>query len=150
MPSRAEKFILFYLGDETYSLPVLLASQFIEFTNLTLLPQINQGIEGLIYHNGHIVTIIDTKKILKIRSQKKNSKLMCLIFEFNGYYYGLLVDQGGETLAIKKTFNDRKKKVFSAKGGSTSGGKRYFRTKNKQKVYILEIEEILSQAKIYD
>ena len=140
MKTRSEKFILFYLGDDQYALPVLSASQFIEFENLTFIPKINKEIKGLIYHNGNIITIIDTKKILKIKSLKQTKKLICLVFEIDDYHYGILVDHGGETLAIKRTFNDRKKKVF----------KRYFRTEDKKKVYILEVDDILSQINIYD
>jgi len=153
MASRSEKFILFYLEDVQYALPALLGSQFIEFENITSIPNINKKIRGLIYHNGNIITIINTKEILNIKSFKKNKQLMCLIFEADGYYYGLLIDEGGETLAVKKTFNDRQKKNF----------KKYFRIKaegsvvdpkrecgNKNKVYILEVDDILSQINIYD
>ncbi|MFA6308033.1 MAG: chemotaxis protein CheW [Patescibacteria group bacterium] len=140
MTARSEKFILFYIGDEQYALPVLIGNQFIEFENMTLIPKISQKIKGLIYHNGNIVTIIDTKELLNIKILQKNKQLMCLTFEADGYYYGLLVDQGGETLAVNKTFNDRHKKVFS----------KYFRTKDKKKVYILDIDDILSQINIYD
>jgi chemotaxis signal transduction protein len=140
MASRAEKFILVYIGEEQYALPALSVGKFIEFDSLTLIPNIGPSIKGLIYNNGNIITVIDTKKILKLKTLKNSDPSMCLVFEFDGYHYGLSLDQGGETIAVNKTFNDRQKKSF----------KRYFRTKDKKKIYILEVDEILSQINIYD
>jgi len=140
MKTRSEKFILFYLGEDQYALPALSANKFVEFGKLTPLPKVNKEIKGLIYHNGKIVTIIDTKKILKIKSLHKHTKALCLIFEVDDYYYGISVDQGAETVAVDKIFNDRDKKIF----------KKYFKTKDKKKVYILEVDDILSQINIYD
>lgn len=136
-----EKFILFYLGEEFYALPALAGNQFIEFSNLAVWPHKDRDIDGLIYHNGHIITVIDLKNILKIKSQSADKSKTCLTFEVGGYYYGLLVDKGGETMPIKKIFNDRQKKIF----------KRYFvLPDNKQKVSILDIDDILSQISLYD
>ena len=140
MAVRTEKFILFYLGGEKYALPALSANQFIEFSNLALVPKADQDIKGLIYHNGNVVTIIDLKRVLKIMSPKREGSHMCLTFEYGGYYYGLLVDQGDETLAVKNISSDRQRPVF----------KRYFTTPDKKKVYILDITDILSQINIYD
>lgn len=140
MAVRTEKFILFYLGEEKYALPALSANQFIEFSNLALVPKADSDIKGLIYHNGNIVTVIDLKKVLKILSSKREASHMCLTFEYGGYYYGLLVDQGDETLAVKNISSDRQRKVF----------KRYFTMSDKKRVYILDIEDILSQINIYD
>ena len=112
MGVRTEKFILFYLGEERYALPALSANQFIEFGNLALVPKADQDIQGLIYHNGNIVTIIDLKRVLKITPLKPKASQLCLTFEYSGYYYGLLVDQGDETMAITNILSDRQRKFF--------------------------------------
>jgi len=140
MAKRSEKFIIFYLGEERYALPVLSANQFIEFENIMPIPNADPDLKGLTYHNGNIITIIDLKRVLKVKTLKSPKQLMCLTFESGGYNYGLLVDQGGETVSSDKVFTDRQKKVF----------KRYFKTVDKQKIYILEEDEILSQINIYD
>lgn len=135
MASKSEQFVLFYIGQEQYALPALVVNKFIEFKDLALVPQVRREIKGLIYNNGHIITIIDIKEILKIKALKKPSQPLCLIFEAGGHHYGLLVDQGGETISVKKIFADRQKKIFN----------KYFKTSNKQNVYILETNHILSQ-----
>lgn len=135
---RLEKFITFYLGEQKYALPVEAGNQFVEFSDVLQVPQTDKNIKGLIYHNGNIVTLIDLREVLKIKKQSKSQTAMCLIFELNKYHYGLLVDGGDETIAAKKVFNDRQKKKF----------KRYFKGENKQKVYILEEDEILEEVNI--
>lgn len=135
---RLEKFITFKLGKEKYALPASSGNQFIQFSQVMPLPNVEAGILGLIYYNGGIVTILDIKKILKIKDSKKISNNVCLIFELNNYYYAILVDEGDETVGASKVFNDRQKKFF----------KRYFKDANKNKIYILEEDEILSQANI--
>lgn len=135
---KSEKFILFYLGEEQYALPAISGNKFIEFKNLSSLPNIQKEIKGLLYHNGNIVTVVDIKSILKIKSFKKNSQKMCLLFEMNNYYYGILVDQGGDTVAAKRIYTDAQKKIF----------KKYFKNDNKDKIYILDPVQILNQINI--
>ncbi|MFA6467190.1 MAG: chemotaxis protein CheW [Patescibacteria group bacterium] len=135
MASKSEQFVLFYIGQEQYALPALTVNKFIEFKDLTLIPKVNKEVKGLIYNNGHIITIIDIKEILKIKSTKSNKQPMCLIFESSGHHYGLVVDQGGEITSVNKIFTDRQKKIFN----------KYFKTKDKKNIYILEANQIVSQ-----
>lgn len=135
MASQAQQFVLFYIGEEQYALPASVVNKFIEFKDLALVPKVRPEIKGLIYNNGHVITIIDIKEILKIKTLKKSSQPVCLLFEAGGHHYGLVVDQGGETISVKKIFTNRQKKVFN----------RYFKTKDKQNIYILETNHILSQ-----
>jgi len=138
--ARTEKYILFYLGEDSYALPALYAKKFVEFKHLLHLPNVSKEIKGLLYHNGNIITVIDTKVILSVKPLQKPSQKICLIFESNNYYYGLLVHQGGDTVVAKKIFTDKQKKIFQ----------RYFKTPDQKKVYILEIDKILSQININD
>lgn len=138
MAKRLEKFIIFILGEQKYGLPAEAGNQFIEFSKAMPLPAVGEYVKGLIYYNGQIITILDARKILKIKDNKKNNQSVCLIFELNNYYYGIVVDEGDETVAVDKVFNDRQKKIF----------RRYFRGVDKAKIYILEEDEILSQANI--
>jgi len=140
MATRAQKFISFYIGDQQYALPIMYGNKFIEFNRLTAIPQVDKDILGLIYQGGNIITILDIKRILKIKSLNQNIQQICLMFEVDDYHYGILVDQGGETISANRTFTDRQKKIF----------KKYIKTKDKAKVYILEPADILSQINIYD
>jgi chemotaxis signal transduction protein len=161
MLNKSKKFISFYLGGEQYAIAASLVNKFIELENLSSIPGVGQDILGLIYNNGHIITIIDIKKILKLKSLQRNNQSTVLIFEYDDYHYGILVDQGGESVVASKILNDRQH--FSARGGSAFGRKKYIKTKTKdkvngkarggglgQKIYILEADEILSQINIYD
>ena len=98
MATRAQKFISFYIGDQQYALPIMYGNKFIEFNRLTAIPQVDKDILGLIYQGGNIITILDIKRILKIKSLNQNIQQICLMFEVDDYHYGILVDQGGETI----------------------------------------------------
>ena len=92
----------------------------------------------MIYHGGNIITVLNTAKFLDIKYNLPDEH-NCLLFSFSKDFYGLIVDQGGETIKVNQVFTDRNKKQF----------KKYIKI-NKQKVYILETDKIMEDLKIYD
>lgn len=138
MPTKVHKFILFHLADELWAMPLLPASQFIACEAITLIPGAPKNVLGLVYHGGKIITLLDTSNILKLRAKRANSRT-CLLFDYQGDYYGLEVDDGNNTIKTKNIFTDRKKKDFN----------KYIKI-NKNKVYILDMETLWQHVKIYD
>ena len=124
MPVKIYKFTLFHLADELWALPLLPTSQFIACEAITLIPGAPENVLGLVYHGGKIITLLDTAKILDLRVKRIRSK-NCLLFDYQGDYYGLEVDDGDNTIRVKQVFTDRSKKKFN----------KYIKV-NKRKVYI--------------
>lgn len=140
MAVKKKKFITFQTVDGWYSLPVEAASKFINCEYVSLVPEAPEKIAGLIYHNGEIVTVLNTDKIISIKAKVRAiSNGSCLIFSYNKDLYALLVKEEGEVVGVSRTFTDRKKRNF----------KKYFKIKD-DKIYILEPEEIVHSIGIYD
>ncbi|MCD4760433.1 chemotaxis protein CheW [bacterium] len=143
MARKLQKFILFSVGADTYAMPLLADSHFMVCDKTSAIPGVDSKVRGLTYHNGNIITILDTAKILKIKRNSAHND--CLLFNFEDDLYGLLVDEGGETVRVQRSFSDGQKKVF----------KKYVKI-NKHtstplsagKVYVLEPEELLGSANI--
>ncbi|MBT6691337.1 hypothetical protein HOB10_03325 [Candidatus Parcubacteria bacterium] len=138
MAAKTQKFILFFINDEMWATPLTFGNQFISYDQPVPLPDVSKEVTGLIYGGGHIVTLLDTAKILAIRSHSKQYET-CLRFDFNSDHYGLLVDAGGETVKVNRVLTDRNKKEF----------KKYIKFKN-NKIYILYPEDIWNKLSIYD
>lgn len=140
MPVKLYKFILFTINNTLWGMPLLNDSQFIHCgsSNITLLPNVNANIIGLAYHNGEIITLLNTAGILGVKSKKVESE-DCLLFGFNNDFYGLLIDEARDTVKVKKIFTDRHKKQFN----------KYIKVNN-QNIYILEPMDIWKIIDLYD
>lgn len=136
MPKSFHKIILFRLAGEYWAMPLSEDSQFVSYDKIVALPIDNKNVAGLIYNAGRIITVLNTDKILNIKSHNQKSKL-CLIFYSHGDFYALTVDEGGETMEIPRVLTDKNKKSFN----------KYIKIDD-TKVYILESEEIWKNAKI--
>ncbi len=138
MVKKQQKFTLFYIAGDKFAMPLLEDSQFISCDKIVPLPNTDHRITGLVYHGGNIITVLNTAKFLDIK-YKIPDEHDCLLFSFSKDFYGLIVDQGGETIKVNQVFTDRNKKQF----------KKYLKL-NKQKIYILEPDKIMEDLKIYD
>lgn len=138
MAVKTYKFILFHLADRLWAMPLLSGSQFISREAMTLVPGAPDKVLGLIYHGGKIITLLDIFKILSIKNNISPSNI-CLLFDYQGDYYGFPVDEGDNTIKVKQIFKDRKIKKFN----------KYIKI-GKQKVYILDLEDLWQELKIYD
>ncbi len=130
MSKKEQKFILFTLGNSTYAMPLLPTSKIIGVDNITKIP-FDSKLKGIIYHNGHIISIIDTGKILKIKSNGDK----CLLFDYNDDHFGILIKEPKDTITIKRVLIDKKGKYFKVK---------------KDKIYIIYPSKIMELIDIYE
>lgn len=138
MIKKSPKLVLFSLADYNYGLPLQAAGKFVEFDEFCAIPGAGKEIKGLIYHEGKLVTIFDTVKLLSLKV-KYPTKLQALLFSYRDQQYGLLISEALETIKSSRIFVDRNKKQF----------KKYIKIKD-NKIYILEPEEIIEALKIND
>ena len=136
MPVKSKKFILFSVLGEKYAMPLAKGTKFIEFESLSAVPDVDPKVAGIIYHEGRIVTILDTAKILEVQDGYQD-RFDALIFDFEDELFGILVEEGIDTAKATRTFTDSKKKKL----------KKYIKIK-KEKIYILEPAELLKLAQI--
>ncbi|PWB39033.1 MAG: hypothetical protein C3F02_00230 [Parcubacteria group bacterium] len=139
MEKKNYKFILFSVAGEQWAMPLYDNSQFFTCGDLVALPQSDLSIAGLTYHSGQIITLLNSRNLLSLGLAGAPTKRHGLLFSFNGDYYGLLVDEPGETIKAEHIFTDRSRKIFA----------KYLKI-NKQKVYIIEVSDIFEKIHLYD
>lgn len=137
MTAKKQRFITFQLADKILAVPLNADSQFFSCEHLSALPINNKYIAGVSYLNGHLVTVLRTDKFLGC-NWKMPTNLQCLLFSYKGDFYALIVDQGMDTISANKIFTEKTKNILQ----------KYIKVA-KQKIYILEIEQIFSTLKIY-
>lgn len=137
MPSKSQQFIIFKIANSTLAMPLNKDSQFFSCEYLLPLPINNKYIAGISYLNGQLVTILRTDKFFNLNWQMPTNP-QCLHFSYAGDFYGLVVDQGLDTISVTQVYAEKTKNAFN----------KYIKI-NKQKVYILEAEQIFTELKIY-
>lgn len=139
MASQVYKYILFSVGGSLWALPLSDISQFFSSGDVATIPNADKRIRGLLYHNGQIVTVLDTRALLLLAPAAANDQNNCLLFSFKDDYYALIVDDVGDTAKTNKVFTDKQDRMFS----------KYIKL-NQQKVYIVEPAEIFKAINLYD
>jgi len=140
MAVKKQKFISFKIAGDWYGLPIIFGKQFINCEQLSPIPDSQDKIKGLIYHNGNILTVLDTAKIISIKARPSDrTQVSCLVFSYDKDFYALAINEEGEVMTAKRIFNDANKQKF----------KKYFKEKD-AKIYILEPADILHSIDIYD
>lgn len=137
MATKNQQFIIFKLADKLWASPLSQDSQFFACEHLSAVPLNNKYIAGLSYLNGQLVTILRTDKFLGLHF-KMPQHPQCLQFSYRGDFYGLLVEDGVDTVSVSQIFVEKTKNIFN----------QYIKL-NKEKVYIIEPEKIFSELKIY-
>lgn len=137
MAQKNQQFITFKLANQVLAVSLNKDSQFFTCEYLSALPTNNKYIAGVSYLNGQLVTIIRTDKFLNL-NWSMPSNPQCLQFSYQNYFYGLTVDQGLDTVAVNQIFTEKTKNIFN----------KYIKI-NKQKVFIVELDKIFSELKIY-
>ncbi len=98
------KFILVTLGKQTWALPLVDSSDFFQLKNLTPLPYVGDKVLGLTYHNGHLITLLNSYKILGVKTTLPSDH--CLRIDWQGEHYGLVIDKVGEVILPDKVSQD--------------------------------------------
>lgn len=139
MGNQVYKYILFSVADSMWALPLSDSSQFFSGGDVAAIPNVDKRIRGLVYHNGQIVTVIDTRALLLLAPAGVNDKNNRLLFSFKDDYYALMVDDVGDTVKTDKVFIDKHSRILD----------KYIKL-NQQKIYIVEPAEIFKAINLYD
>jgi len=133
MKKIERKYIILSIADELYAMPLVREGKFIDYSNLEIVPVPNSSnkIIGLAYLEGKVITILNTKKILKLSRGKNN---LIFLFEFNHDVYGIVVEASGDIVKSKEVKVNYKRDIF----------KKYIKIK-KNNIYILDPEDIYKE-----
>lgn len=116
------KLVAFQLNDEYYSIDVHKVKEVFVPEAITPIPQADEYTAGVINFRGTIVTVIDLKKRLKIKSKAKEGynadRNYILIVEINKSTIGILVDYVEAVISVPQTNIQESIEMISEKSKS--------------------------------
>lgn len=99
-----EKYLMFYLNEECYGIPILQVNEIIGLMNVTTIPRTPDFMKGVINLRGKILPVIDLR--LKFgMSEREYDEQTCIIiveldFKQDKTFVGLLVDKVAEVVNV--------------------------------------------------
>ncbi|HET8700135.1 MAG TPA: chemotaxis protein CheW [Nitrococcus sp.] len=93
------QWVTFTLDDEIYGIDVMQVQEVLSMPDITPVPGAPDWIMGIINLRGHVVTVIDTRLRLGIRSRALNASSQVIVLEA-GQVVGIAVDSVAEVAAI--------------------------------------------------
>jgi purine-binding chemotaxis protein CheW len=98
-PTRAGKYLTFYLAGEEYGLEILKVSEIIGLQPITRVPRMPEFVRGVINLRGKVIPITDLR--MKFGMGAEDSEDSCIIVvQMRGIQTGIVVDRVSEVVAI--------------------------------------------------
>lgn len=101
--TQYEDVLIFNLGRQHYGITVSQLSEIIQMVALTELPDLPEGILGIINYRGEIAPLMDLRQILKMPAQNIHLNSLIVVVKGASGKIGLLVDgvEGVNTLPFE-------------------------------------------------
>ncbi len=100
-PVNEQRYLQFSLGKECYALHLLTVKEVVTVPPCTPLPNSPAYYNGIMNLRGQIISIIDLRKKLNIKTQVTENEEAVIIAEIQGIGIGLIVDSINKVLNIK-------------------------------------------------
>lgn len=98
-----EKFDMvvgFNIGQEEYGIDIMLIREIIRNPNVTIVPNAQKYLEGVINLRGDVVPLIDLRKKFNMKSIKRGKSSRTIVVEINDKVVGIVVDKVTEVVKI--------------------------------------------------
>lgn len=110
-----ELLVVFTLGNEEFGVDISRVLEIIKMTEITVVPDVPDYVNGIINLRGKIVTVIDLKKKLKMGSSKETADTRIMIVDVHDNTIGMIVDSVKEVLRLNKKFINPTPKDLASK-----------------------------------
>jgi purine-binding chemotaxis protein CheW len=101
--SEQVTFLQFDLGRESYGVKLLSVKEVITVPEVTPLPNGPSSFQGIMNLRGQIISIVDLRKKLGIKSKENIEEEAVVIVDFDGVSIGLIVDSINKVLCFNLT-----------------------------------------------
>lgn len=117
------RYMLFYIGEAIYGVPLALVLEIIQFQKITHLPTLPHHIKGIVNLRGKVVPVIDVRLKLNLEERPYDDKTCIIVLDIHEMHIGLIVDSVLEvftpaegSLAPPPTTGDQGGKYLSSVG----------------------------------
>ena len=134
------EFVTFTVAGQIFGLPIARVQDVFKPTRITRVPLAGAEIAGVLNLRGRIVTAIDMRHRLGVKSREDRGPPMAIGIESKGESFGLLVDAVGEVLKLPDDDCEANPINLDCKLSELSAG--VFRLEG-QLLVVLDIERVL-------
>ena len=103
----ANKYLTFFIGKESYGLPILKVKEIIGMMNITYVPNVPKYVKGVINLRGNIIPALDLRLKFGFESRSYDDKTCIIVVEISNkgksQLSGLIVDTVWEVLDIDES-----------------------------------------------
>ncbi|RDD63624.1 chemotaxis protein CheW [Ferruginivarius sediminum] len=133
-------YVTFTIADQLFGIPVLQVQDVLADGDITRIPLAPPEIAGALNLRGRIVTAVDVRLRLGLRSRADEGENMSIVVDHGGELYSLMVDDVGEVLSLHAKDFGRNPPTLDPKFREFSEG--IYRLKDKLMV-VLDVERLL-------
>ena len=94
------QFVTFTLGNEEYAVDILSVQEINRITEITIVPNSPDYVEGVINLRGKVIPVINLRKKFGLTDKETDDSSRIIIMEIQGITNGLIVDSVSEVLRI--------------------------------------------------
>lgn len=94
------QFVTFILGNEEYAVDILNVQEINRITEITIVPNSPDYVEGVINLRGKVIPVINLRKKFSFEEKPTDDTSRIIIMEIQGITNGLIVDSVSEVLRI--------------------------------------------------
>ncbi|PWU19334.1 MAG: chemotaxis protein CheW [Bdellovibrio sp.] len=93
MSSSFDRYLCFKVAQEEFAIPLLTVKQVIGMPEVTTVPQVPSYFLGIMNLRGQVISIIDLRLKLGIKTQEQGAEKSVIIIEMDSHSIGLVVDE---------------------------------------------------------
>ena len=94
-------FLIFYLDEQLYGIPVRSAREIIPLVEITPVPKAPKIVKGIINLRGVIIPVVDLRRKLKLEERKPDVHTSLIIAELPERLFGFMADKVTDCLEIE-------------------------------------------------
>ncbi len=86
------QLVIFKLTNQLYALPIQETQEIIRMTDITMVPNSKDYVEGIINLRGSVVPVINLHRRLNLEEETHDDSTRIIVVEHNGQKVGMIVD----------------------------------------------------------
>lgn len=94
------KYLLFYVEDQIYGVPLALVLDIIQIQGITYLPEMPPHVKGLVNLRGKVVPVIDVRVKFNLPERPYDERTCIVVLDIRDMHIGLIVDRVLEVFTV--------------------------------------------------
>lgn len=95
-----DRYLLFYIDNRIYSIPLVLVLDIIQIQKITYLPTLPIYVKGIVNLRGKVVPVIDVRVKFCLPDREYDDKTCIIVLDIHDMHIGLIVDRVHEVATL--------------------------------------------------